>query len=288
VTDKPLIIFHAHCLDGFGAAYAAWLYFSEQGGEAGCELHPASHGKELPECDGRKVYILDFSYRRNVMEELCERAESVIVIDHHISAFKDMQGLDEEIDNLTLDFNMERSGAVLAWQYFHLDKEIPGLLLDVEDRDIWKFEREGSADRTAGLMSYPFNMEQWHQWCSDSEAYTHMQREGAAINRFRRQMIERHKKRAVIGKISGHTVPIVNCPSEIISELVGELSVGYPFAAGFQDSEEKRSWSLRSDGDNGEDVSQIAAAFGGGGHRNASGFATPQHLDFVIEPTENS
>lgn len=280
---KPLIIFHAHCLDGFGAAYAAWLHF----GQESCELHPASHGKGLPECDGRQVYILDFSYRREVMIELCQRAESVIVIDHHISAMKDMQGLDEEIENLTLDFNMERSGAILAWQYFHPERQIPDLLLDVEDRDIWKFERAGSADRTSGLMSYDFDMSQWHQWCSDSEAYAHLQREGAAINRFRRQMIDRHKKRAIIGKISGYTVPIVNCPSEILSELVGELSIGYPFAAGFQDGEDKRSWSLRSDGEDGEDVSQIASAFGGGGHKNASGFATPQHLNFVIEPPEH-
>ena len=282
MIDKPLIIFHAHCLDGFGAAYAAWLHF----GDGNCELHPASHGKGYPECDGRKVYILDFSYRRHVMEELCEHAESVIVIDHHISAFKDMQGLDSEIANPTLDFNMERSGAILAWQYFHPEKGLPDLLLDVEDRDIWKFEREGSADRTAALMSYNFDMAQWHQWCSDSLTYQHLDREGAAINRFRRQMIERHKKRAIMGKISGHTVPIVNCPSEIISELVGELSVGHPFAAGFQDSEEKRSWSLRSDGSDGEDVSQIASAFGGGGHKNASGFATTQHFDFDLKPEE--
>ncbi|NOR52122.1 MAG: hypothetical protein GQ470_05830, partial [Gammaproteobacteria bacterium] len=88
---------------------------------------------------------------------------------------------------------------------------------------------------------------------------------------------------AIMGKIAGYTIPIVNCPSEILSELVGELSVGYPFAAGFQDSEEKRSWSLRSDGDNGEDVSQIAATFGGGGHRNAAGFAIPQRGDFNLE-----
>ncbi len=282
MNNKPLVIFHAHCIDGFGAAYAAWLHF----GDGNCELHPASHGKDYPACDGRKVYILDFSYRRPVMVELCKAAESVIVIDHHISAFKDMQGLDDELSNLTLDFNMERSGAVLAWQYFHPEKEIPNLLLDVEDRDIWKFERTGSNDRTSALISYKFDMPQWHRWCSDSAAYQQLEIEGTAINRFRRQMIERHKKRAIMGNIAGYTVPMVNCPSEIISELVGELSVGHPFAAGFQDSEDKRSWSLRSDGENGEDVSQIAATFGGGGHKNAAGFATPQQSDFTLEIDE--
>ncbi len=276
---KPLIIFHANCLDGFGAAYGAWLHF----GEGNCELHPASHGKVTPECDGRSLYILDFSYRRDRMKVLCERAESVVVIDHHISAFRDMEGLDDEIDNLTLDFNMERSGAVLAWHYFHPERAIPQLLLDVEDRDIWKFEHEGSADRTAALMSYKFDMAQWHLWCSDSDAYNQLNREGGAINRFRRQMIEHHKKGAIMGTIAGYSVPVVNSPADIISELVGELSVGHPFAAGFQDSAEKRFWSLRSDSDNGMDVSKIAADFGGGGHKNASGFSTPRGVDFVVE-----
>ena len=28
---KPLIIYHAHCADGFGAAYAAWCKFGGGG-----------------------------------------------------------------------------------------------------------------------------------------------------------------------------------------------------------------------------------------------------------------
>ncbi|WP_249139114.1 hypothetical protein [Actibacterium sp. MT2.3-13A] len=36
-----------------------------------------------------------------------------------------------------------------------------------------------------------------------------------------------------------------------------------------------RVFSLRSRGDGGQDVSEIAASYGGGGHRNAAGFQMP-------------
>ena len=38
-------------------------------------------------------------------------------------------------------------------------------------------------------------------------------------------------------------------------------------------NKDKRIYSLRSQGENGVDVSMIASKFGGGGHRNAAGFS---------------
>jgi nanoRNase/pAp phosphatase (c-di-AMP/oligoRNAs hydrolase) len=45
-----------------------------------------------------------------------------------------------------------------------------------------------------------------------------------------------------------------------------------PFAACYYDKPGARVFSLRSRGDDGMDVSAIAAIYGGGGHRNAAGF----------------
>ena len=39
------------------------------------------------------------------------------------------------------------------------------------------------------------------------------------------------------------------------------------------ETKDKRIYSLRSQGENGVDVSMIASKFGGGGHRNAAGFS---------------
>jgi oligoribonuclease NrnB/cAMP/cGMP phosphodiesterase (DHH superfamily) len=136
-------------------------------------------------------------------------------------------------------------------------------------------------------MSYPFEFALWHEVVSSTERFNTLLSEGKAINRFRREMIDSYKKRAVMGRIAGHEVPVVNCPRAIISELVGELADGQAFAAGYQDKGDKRSWSLRSSRNGGEDVARIAAKFGGGGHKNAAGFGTtiPESL-LQLEPGE--
>ncbi len=108
--------------------------------------------------------------------------------------------------------------------------------------------------------------------------------EGNAINRYRKQMIEQGKRAAEIGTIAGFQVPVVNCPRAIVSELLGELAEGQPFAAGYSDKGLRRSWSLRSSQD-GEDVAAIAQKFGGGGHKNAAGFVTwLDQSNLTLEP----
>jgi hypothetical protein len=63
--------------------------------------------------------------------------------------------------------------------------------------------------------------------------------------------------------------------SNAFSDAVAELAKGQPFAAGCYDDEAGRRFSLRSD-PNGFDVSAIAASYGGGGHRSATGFFAPR------------
>jgi oligoribonuclease NrnB/cAMP/cGMP phosphodiesterase (DHH superfamily) len=284
MNTSPLIIYHANCLDGFGAAYAAHCYFRAQ-----CvtvDYYAASHGTEPPDCKGRQVYIVDFSYKRPVLKKICQIAQSVTILDHHISAEKDLSGLDQEHDNLTVVFDMNRSGAVITWEYFHQSPP-PTVLLHVQDRDIWRFEIEDSPAVNAALMSYPFDFDIWDAFANQTDALSKLMFEGRAINRFRQRLIERYKKRAVIGKIAGYDVPVVNCPSAITSELLGELAQNYPFAASYEDKEGIRGWSLRSRGEHGVDVSVIAQRFGGGGHRNAAGFATPSpQFPYQLMPEE--
>lgn len=275
---KTLIIYHGNCLDGFGAAYAAWRHFDAQGIEA--EYLPASHGYSPPDCRGREVYIVDFSYKRAQLMALCGQAERVTIIDHHITAQEDLAGLENEFDNLHVVFDMERSGAVLTWDFFH-HNEPPLLLRHVQDRDLWQFKLDGTEAINTALMSYPFDFARWHQAAHDPEALEILRHEGETINRYRAQMIEQYKQRAVMGEIAGFSVPVVNAPHAIISELLGHLALEHPFAAGYQDKGNKRSWSLRSCREGGADVAKIAETFGGGGHRNAAGFHTLLAEDLI-------
>jgi oligoribonuclease NrnB/cAMP/cGMP phosphodiesterase (DHH superfamily) len=269
--SKPLVIYHGKCLDGFGAAYAAYRHFSARDIEA--EYYAASHGEPMPDCTGREVYVVDFSYKRPEMKQLCALAARVTVLDHHISAQEDLDGLEAEHSNLQVVFDMSRSGAVITWGYFH-QEPVPQLLLHVQDQDLWNFKIAGTRDINSALMSYPFSFSLWHEVINSDERFNTLLSEGQAINRFRNEMIEDYKNRAVMGRVAGYDVPVVNCPRAIISELVGALAEGHPFAAGYQDKGEKRSWSLRSSRNGGEDVATVAALFGGGGQKNAAGFGT--------------
>ena len=91
---KPLVIYHANCTDGFGAAFAAWLRLGFV-----AEYLPMEHGKVKTPADfdmkvslaakSNDVYILDFSFLREVMDALFQHAKRVVWLDHHASVFKD-------------------------------------------------------------------------------------------------------------------------------------------------------------------------------------------------------
>ena len=279
--QRPLVIYHGGCSDGFGAAYALYARFC-RGGECSCDFVAGVHGQPPPDVSGREVHIVDFSYKRPVLEQICRSARSVLIIDHHISAERNLQGLEREYDNLQVIFDMNKSGAVLAWEHYHSTPP-PRLLLHIQDRDLWRFQMEGTNDIHAALVSRPFDFRDWEKLCAGDEALEPLLKEGRAINRYRWRMIELHREKAVMATISGYRVPLVNCYEDIMSDLVGELAEGQPFAAGYQDQGTIRKWSLRSR-EGGIDVSEIASRLGGGGHRNAAGFNTNLPEELLVIP----
>ena len=269
--ERPLVIYHANCPDGFGAAVAAYCHF-HQGDDCPCDFVAASFGQTPPEVRRRQVYIVDFSYPRAVLKKICRRAQTVTIIDHHQTAQQDLAGLEREHTNLQMIFDMDKSGAVLTWEFFHSTPP-PRLLLHIQDRDLWQFALEGTNNLYAALQARPFDFRGWAEMIDGGELPPSLFAEGEAINRYRREMIVMYRNKVVIGTIDGCQVPIVNCYDEIASDLLGELALDQPFAAGYQDQGTLRKWSLRSSA-TGADVAEIAKRFGGGGHRHAAGFIT--------------
>jgi len=77
-------------------------------------------------------------------------------------------------------------------------------------------------------------------------------------------------------QIAGHVVPVASLPYTLTSDAGHAMAAqGHPFAACYWDTTEHRIFSLRST-DDGLDVSEIAAQFGGGGHKHAAGFRVPR------------
>lgn len=141
---KALCIYHRGCADGFGAAWAVWKALGD-----GVEFHPGVYGAPPPDVTGRDVILVDFSYKRPVMEAMCQSAASITLLDHHKTAAEELDGLGDG-PNIAIPvfvgIDMERSGAVLAWEHFHPGKAIPPLLQYVQDRDLWRFSLRSVGD----------------------------------------------------------------------------------------------------------------------------------------------
>jgi len=262
--NKPLIIYHAHCLDGFTAAWAASLVFGKD-----AVYLPMQYGQVPTVKSLRKyarVYVLDFSFQRAVIQEWIAVGVPFEIHDHHKTAKADLDGLPG------VTFDMARSGAMLAWNRFHPGVEPPDLVRYVQDRDLWRWELPDSKAYCAALNAYPMDAETWSLLLDRTED---LKAEGKILLRYERQLIERACEQSVLRTIGGHEVLVVNttvCGSEI-GERLCLLNPHLPFSAFYSDTHEgTRKWGLRSR--NGFDVSAVAKLYGGGGHAAAAGFTS--------------
>lgn len=128
------ILSHADS-DGRFAAYCAFTHCAERGLSDKLKMHEVQYGQpvpiniaELTKLDA--VYILDFSYSREILESINEKVGVLVVLDHHKTAEAHLLGLPYA------HFDMTKSGALLAWEYFFPDEEPPMPCLYVNDRDL--------------------------------------------------------------------------------------------------------------------------------------------------------
>lgn len=260
--SKTLCIYHGKCIDGFGAAFAIRM-----ASDRDIDFFEGIHQKTPPDVSGRDVIIVDFSYKREVIIDMAKEAKSILILDHHKSAATELVNLPA---NVTTHFNMEKSGVVLAWEHFHHHKKIPQLFLHIQDRDLYKFELEGTREIIACLSSYPYIFDVWEVLLgTDIQS---LRQEGKAIERkYMKDILEFIDVASSKTVIAGYEVPILNAPYSWASDAGHIMSESQPFAACYYDTREGRIFSLRSDKD-GLDVSEIAVKFGGGGHKHAAGF----------------
>jgi oligoribonuclease NrnB/cAMP/cGMP phosphodiesterase (DHH superfamily) len=278
-NQVPLVIYHCPCQDGFTAAWACWKAHPDW------QFYPAKYGDPPPDVTGRMVYMLDFSYKLPIMRELTSKAISITVLDHHKTAEADLAELLADRDSGVYgEFNMEKSGARLAWEYFQPKEPVPPLDSYVEDRDLWKFQFDDTKAISAYLFSKEYDFDIWNT----VNYLLYDERDGALIAAGQAILDKQAKDVAELcqGKfryvIGDHEVWCVNVPHTLASDTGHLLGKGEPFAASFYYDGEGFVFSLRSD-ETGLDVSEIAKQYGGGGHKHAAGFKLKSPL-VIIDP----
>lgn len=311
----PLVCYHADCLDGFGAAYAAW----RQLGDA-AEYRPLHHG-EAPsagEVAGRPLYFLDFSLPPAALLALAASASRLTLLDHHQSARQAWAGqLQAAADGskrfrhpqlpLELVFDLDKSGARLAWEHSQAGQPLPALLAHIEDQDLWRFRLPETRAVCRALRLQPRSFPAWDAVLAALETAddprraelltagraveTHFQREVERLAesrlivpaRLRGEPIDplqavRHAQAVIVdGDRAWLALPglAANSNPLFASELGHRLAQqsGSYGLIWHLDADGEAKVSLRGQGS--VDVAAIATRYGGGGHRNAAGFRLP-------------
>ncbi len=262
---KPLCIYHSNCADGFASA---WVVRKALGAEV--EFYPGIHSESPPNVTDRDIILVDFSYSRAVFLDMAAIANSILVLDHHKSAATELVNLPA---NVTCVFNMGRSGATVTWKHFFPTIVPPALLLHIEDYDLWALALPKTREIIAALFSYPYEFAVWDKlMCMPLLT---LEKEGVAIERKQHKdvaaLVKICQRNAIIG---GFCVPIASLPYTLADDAGRLMARGHSFAACYWDTPTTRQFGLRSL-EGGEDVSVVAAKYGGGGHKHSAGFGVP-------------
>ena len=237
MTIKTTVLYHANCPDGFGAA---WSFYNKYGSNA--NYIPVKHGDPPPTIDGQNVFIVDFSYTRDIMVEMHRRAASLVVLDHHKSAEKECNDLE------FCHFDMNHSGAYLAWQYlFGQESEVPLLVRYVEDRDLWSWSLPRTEEVLSVVDSFDRTFDNWNALSSrldsfHSESWKEVVSIGVGILDYKNSLISQLMQNAHSIDILGESIPAINAPF-FQSELASELAKDAQYAAAYYfDGKKYKFW----------------------------------------------
>lgn len=307
---RPLVIYHKDCLDGFSAAWVAWTQFGDEADYLSIQYgDPEDSLNSL--VSGREVYILDFSFSQPRTMHIINLAKKVVWLDHHKSAFGawcrgystgDIYRSSSPRQYILLDDN--KSGVLLAWEYFYPNEPIPTIIQYLDDYDRWQFKLSNTKVVNKALWSHqPWDFHEWDYWMratplaldhnnrmkpeefgrvQRAAAYNTLITEGKAILYTHKEQVKDTVKNSTVecalpmpsGLIYGLAVNCYSADKDFVNDVgnaLATLSGAYGLVWRLAENRTVHC-SIRSNGK--VDVSAIAKVLGGGGHQNAAGFTT--------------
>jgi oligoribonuclease NrnB/cAMP/cGMP phosphodiesterase (DHH superfamily) len=273
-----IIIYHNPCSDGVAAAWVVKHFIPT------AELIPCFAGK-TPSNDiqyfyGKKIIFVDICPNKEYLMELKNLAEYITILDHHITAYKNLENISEE--NINYVFNNNLSGCMIAWNYFS-NEEMPWFLSYIGDRDLWKWELPYSKEINTVLFEDDHTnfkgLTKLFDTPFDDNLYKSFAERGKILVEFKDKLIKTAMKSAIHSKYKNKKIWLYTCPPDILSEVGNAL-----MDKNFKDNQKPDfavCWrynvmtheyyiSMRSNAIS-TDVSEICKELGGGGHRNAAG-----------------
>ena len=286
---RPLVLYHGKgCPDGFAAALAAWLFYEGQAEFLGLDHGDIKSVADLPAIEGRAVYILDFAFASEILQGIEQRAAKLVLLDHHKSAAEKLTGFACRCG--VVHFDMSKSGARLAWEFFQPDRSLPDLVRFIEDRDIWVWQYPQSAGFLAALDMEPFDFERWAEIASFTpEQLELFMARGQAMDEKFSKLAADIAEGAQPVTFNGQHGLMVNAPG-VFHSLVGDILSKQSGTFALMWSATKGSVvkvGLRSQ--RSFDCIPLAESMHGGGHAQACGFRMgPERLPELLSGTFNA
>ncbi len=291
-----VVMYHDPCMDGFGAAYIAHRYNKEIGRTV--TLVPVKINSTPTDETiyvGKNVLMVDIV--TSDYEIIQSKASNLIILDHHKT--NQIKLANKEYAY----FSMNQSGIGLAWELFYGESPMPLFLQCLQDRDLWTWTIPSSKDFCEGfyncLMTEEYSTEEqrhlnkiqafdelydehqgqsprFHEYCKLGEMF-------AKVKMSKIRAIVRNASPLIEWKDCNDTsrkICIFNVDHDIASDLghyvVTNTDADFAVMWRYDHTNDEYYYSLRSM-DSKADVRIICQMFGGGGHRNAAGFANKLH-----------
>lgn len=221
------------------------------------------------------VFIVDFSFKPEIMEKVLLKTKYVTWIDHHKTAFE--YKYSQELKGLR---DNKFSGCELAWKFFYPNISMPRAVKLIGDRDKWAWKcGADTAFFNTGLLLYEHRPKDaiWDRLFGMPLGLAEVPniiKKGKLCLKFRDQFCKDYANSyGFETEFEGYKCFALGLHM-FGSEAFGEKMKKYDICLSYEYLGGK--WIVGLYSDRGIDVSKIAVKYGGGGHLHASGFIAPE------------
>ena len=272
-------IFHHNDLDGRCAAALVYRFHMDAG-VRDFQFIELDYKDRVPVervPDNSTVYIVDFSFKPEVMEALLKLTSDVVWCDHHVTAkdypYQHLPG--------KRDFTVKGlSGCELVYLHLYPFAPVPDAVRFIGDYDSWRLRYDPLCFQFyegAKMVLTSVDSPEWDNVLSDNNRAAEIMEMGKIAIQYRDAYCA--DVAASFGydtAIRGHRAFALNT-CRFGSKAFGDRFKQYPVCIMYVHNGCTFTVSLYSDT---VDVSEIARFYGGGGHKGAAGFVC-QTLPFV-------
>lgn len=280
IRTVDLVIYHNPCVDGTAGAWPFWRENRDRYAKGLIKFQGYRNDhSDPPDVKGLNVVIVDCCYSREKLLKMKNDANRVIVLDHHDTNERCTEGLDDCI------FDMDRSGAQIAWDFVYPQTQRPWFIDIIADRDLWKWEIPHS--KSIGKAMFAQECYTWEKMDDLMRSIAHGTSKtdiatfriiGDILNSVEEQEIKSSCRKAVLSNFrvgdDVYRVKVSYCPPHLRSDVGNKLADHEcDFAAIYTYDFSSDQWWISLRGHKGGlNLAKIAERLGGGGHPPAAGF----------------